>query len=319
MTVRAALPVHRLLGLLFPLMVACQASSADTGWTPENGWSNEEPDNPIAVVEGLEGPRGLVVTPEGLVVAERDAGRVVAWVDGAIEVLAEGLDEPYMLATSSTGVVVTERGGGRVLHLAEETTVLAEGLSLPGRVRAEGHQAWWLDEEAGTLWQADLNTGESSVLASLSNPTGLDWSPQGLLVARAGGCDCVVLVDPDTGEETELTDVDENPTDVLATESGFYLSSESHYWPYGGWLYRVDPDSGATESLSYSPPGPSWLAANDTHLFWVSDENIVSVPFAGGTYQTLAILTAPGDLAVSGDKLYWTDRQRGSVLTVPVP
>ena len=97
------------------------------------------------------------------------------------------------------------------------------------------------------------------------------------------------------------------------------MSAESHNWPYGGWMYSVDVAGGDADSLSYSPPGPSWLAANDSHLFWVSDENIVSVAHEGGSYQTLAILTAPGDLIATSDGLFWTDRHRGAVLTVAAP
>ena len=245
-----------------------------------------------------------------------DAGRVVSVEGGVVEVLLEGLEDPYMVAAGDHGVVVTERGGGRVLHLAEETTVLAEGMSKPGRVIVEEDRAWWLDEDKGELWMADLGTGEAAVLAQVSDPSGLAWTEQGVLVARAGDCDCVTLIDVESGDQTDVVDVEENPVDVLATEAGVFLSAESHYWPYGGWLYSVDVEEGDAEDLANSPPGPSWLAANSTHLFWVSDENIVTVPHEGGTYQTLAILTSPGDLRGTETALYWTDRHRGAVYTV---
>jgi hypothetical protein len=271
------------------------------------------------VVEGLADPRGIVETTYGLAVAEMDAGRVVEVIDGETSVLAQDLDEPYMLAATADGVVVTERGGGRVLYIAAETTVLAEGQDTPGRIVSQDNTVWWLDEGAEAVWTADLNSGTASLLAEIDDPTGLDWTADGLLVARAGSCDCVSLIDLETGEETEIVEVDENPSDVLATEAGVFLSAESHNWPYGGWLYSVDVAAGEASSLSYSPPGPAWLAADDTHLFWTTDGNIVAAPLEGGTYQALAILTAPGDLLAADDGLYWTDRQLGAVLTVSLP
>ena len=301
------------------LYSACGPADTDTGWLPESGWTNDEPPDHTTLIDGLDDPRGIVETADGLAVAEMDEGRVVEVIDGELSVLAQGLDEPYMLAATADGVVVTERGGGRVLYITDETTVLAEGLDSPGRIVSHESSVWWLDEGAEAVWTADLTTGTASLLTEIDDPTGLDWTPEGLLVARAGSCDCVSLVDLETGEETEIADVDENPIDVLATDAGVFLSAESHYWPYGGWLYSVDTSAGDANSLSYSPPGPAWLAANDTHLFWTTDGNIVSVPLEGGTYQPLAILTAPGDLLAATDGLYWTDRQRGAVLVVSLP
>jgi|GEM_PF-6881899 len=299
---------------------ACTPAETDTGWVPEDGWTNDEPADHTTVFSGLDDPRGLVTTANGLAVAEMDEGRVVEIVDGGLSILADGLDEPYMLAASTSGVVATERGAGRVLYLADDTiTVLSDGQESPGRVVAQEDSAWWIDEGSEEIWAADLNTSTATVLAAVDDPTGLDWTSEGLLVTRAGSCDCLSLIDLETGVETELIDVEENPVDVLATEAGIFMSAESHYWPYGGWLYSIDAENESASSLSYSPPGPAWLAANDTHLFWTTDGNIVAVPLEGGTYQTLAILTAPGDLAVTEDAIFWTDRQRGAVLTVALP
>jgi len=309
------------LALVSLLALGCVGTGSDTAleeaWVPEEGWANGEAPGSTSLTGGLSDPRGILATEEGFVVAERGAGRVVSVVDGTLTVLAEDLGQPYMMAAAADGVLVTERGGGRVLHLAEETTVLAEGLVAPGRIISEGDAAWWVDEYTGELWMLELESGDARVLAVLDAPAGLSWSEQGILVASAGSCDCVVQVDVETGEQTLLAELDENPVDVLATEDGVFLSAESHNWPYGGWLYRIDGSS--IEALSFSPPGPAWLAANATHLFWVSDENIVAVPVTGGTYQSLGILTAPGDLVVTEEALTWTDRHRGSVLTVELP
>ncbi len=303
------------------LALGCVGTGSDTAleeaWVPEEGWANGEAPDSSSLAGGLSDPRGILATADGFLVAERGAGRVVSVVDGTLTLLAEGLDQPYMLAAAADGVLVTERGGGRVLHLGEEITVLAEGLGTPGRIVSEGGAAWWVDESTGELWMVELESGDARVLAVLDAPAGLSWTEQGVLVASAGSCDCVVQVDVETGEQTLLAQVDENPVDVLATEDGVFLSAESHNWPYGGWLYRIDGAS--VEPLSFSPPGPAWLAANATHLFWVSDENIVAVPVTGGTYQSLGILTAPGDLVVTEQALTWTDRHHGSVLTVELP
>ena len=295
-------------------LLACTASGPDTGWTPEQGWTNDEPPEPDTIFEGLADPRGLLVVDGSYVIAEMDAGRVVSIDGGGLEVLAEGLDEPYMLAATTEGLLVTERSG-RVLHIGEETTTLAEGLNTPGRIVSEGGTAWWLDEGTGELWTAELATGEASVLATLDTPVGLSGTEDGVLVASAGGCDCVVRITED-GTQTVVVEVDENPVDVLATDEGVFLSTQYHNWPYGGWIYLIE--DGTAEQLSYSPPKPSWLAANEANLYWMTSEVIVSTPFSGGTYEPVAILTAPGDLVANEDSVTWTDRQRGELLTVPV-
>ena len=119
------------------------------------------------------------------------------------------------------------------------------------------------------------------------------------------------------GTQTVLAEVDENPVDVLATDEGVFLSAQSHNWPYGGWIYLIE--EGTAQQLSYSPPKPSWLAANEASLYWMTSEVIVTLPFEGGTYEPLAILTAPGDVVAGVDSVTWTDRQRGELLTVSVP
>jgi hypothetical protein len=315
---KTRIPARLALAALMAL-TACGPATDDTGWQPDSNWSNDEFAGHSALFEGLDDPRGIARTDTAWIVAEMDAGRVVAIENGVLTVLADGLDEPYMVAASATGVVVTERGGGRVLHIAAETTVLAEGLGTPGRVVSDGTSAWWVDEEDETIWAADLETGEAAILAEIDDPIGLDWTLEALYVARQGSADCVSRVDLNTGEETVLAEVDENPVDVVATDSGVFMTSESHYWPYGGWIYDVDGESGAVDSLANSPPKPSWIDANDTHVFWMTTENIVAVPQDGGTYETLAILTAPGDLVVTENGLFWTDRHQGSVFTVELP
>lgn len=97
------------------------------------GWG----DSLRVVTDGLEGPAGIVAGEQNtLYVAEADAGRVVAVVQGGGQVpLAVGLGEPVDLArVPEVGLIALDRRGGRLILVG--SGVLASDLKDPTAVTA---------------------------------------------------------------------------------------------------------------------------------------------------------------------------------------
>ncbi|MBT3222113.1 MAG: hypothetical protein HN348_23820 [Proteobacteria bacterium] len=292
-------------------LIACQQEPAS--WTPAEPWSEVEVQAPELVLSDLADPRGIAVVGDTLVIAEYGGGRVLTVDDGVVEELATELANPYMLDANEDYIVVSERGGGRVLALRGDTqTIVAEGLTTPGRIVLEGSEAWWLDEGTSSLWHADLEAETSEILRDgLDSPLGLDVADRLVYLAERGDLNRVITVDSETLAEEVVRAVAETPMDVVVGNLQAYFSARSFRWPYGGFIYG---ESGS--GLCESPPGLQWLTVNDAHVYWSSNQSISRVALDKDTYELVVLQTAVGDLALGEDALFWTDRQRGQVLTV---
>jgi hypothetical protein len=293
------------------LLLGCQPEP----WEPLPGWENEEVPAPEVLLDGLDDPRGVVLVDDVIVVAEFGGGRVL-WLDGEV-VSVEGLDRPYMLATDGTSAVVTERGAGRVLLVEADGSyeVLADGLVNPGRVAVAAGTAWWVEQGAGAVWRAELPDGTPElVLDGLDAAGGIAAEAGWAYVVEGGAVRSVTAIEAATLEVETLASVEEIPKDIAVQGGEVYFTARSERWPGGGWVYLHD---GSLEQLSYSPPGLSWLRLEGDDIYWASNQSITRVSRDGGTYEPVAILTAPGDFLLDGSNLVWTDRHTGELLTTP--
>lgn len=68
--------------------------------------------------------------------------------------------------------------------------------------------------------------------------------------------------------------------------------------------------------MSTSPSGASRIRLRGDDVTWVPRETISRAPREGGGYRVLAIETAFGDFLIAGDRLIWTEPQRGLVLGI---
>ncbi|WP_224391355.1 hypothetical protein [Pseudonocardia sp. ICBG1293] len=121
------------------------------------------------LAEGLAGASGVATVPDGVLVAETGAGRVLHLTgEGAVSVLASGLDGPVDVAVDEAGTVyATLTGGGQVVRLTRGTdggtdpgtgTVLAAGLHRPEGLAVAGGVLWCAETAAGRLLRIDPRT-----------------------------------------------------------------------------------------------------------------------------------------------------------------
>lgn len=92
------------------------------------------------------------------------------------------------------------------------------------------------------------------------------------------------------------------------------LVDPSHIDAIGGNTVVVVPRDGSAPSLLTVGDQPRSLAADATHLYWVTQGTSSIAPalrrasLAGGAAETLATLTRPGsEVAVDATRVYWTD------------
>ncbi|MCF1596121.1 hypothetical protein [Streptomyces muensis] len=115
---------------------------------------------------GLRRPLGIAVAPDGsLVVAESDAGRVVA-VDerDALTVLADGLEQPVDVAFDAEGrCYVSDERLGAVLRVEAQgpPTVVLDGLDAPQGLAVLGEELFTVETGRRGLRALSLTTGES--------------------------------------------------------------------------------------------------------------------------------------------------------------
>ncbi|MEW2401149.1 hypothetical protein [Streptomyces sp. NPDC046862] len=114
---------------------------------------------------GLKRPLGIAVGPDGsLVVAETDAGRVVAIDDSdTLTVLAEGLDHPVDVAfDASARCYVSDDRLGAVLRIEDgKAVVVADGLGAPQGLAVLGDDLFTVETGHRRLRAISLTTGES--------------------------------------------------------------------------------------------------------------------------------------------------------------
>ena len=126
-------------------------------YDPETGTTRER-------ANGLRRPLGITVAPDGsLVVAESDAGRVVALDErDVLTVLAEGLEQPVDVAFDAEGRChVSDERLGAVLRIEADgpPTVVADGLEAPQGLAVLGDELFVVETGARRLRAVSLATG----------------------------------------------------------------------------------------------------------------------------------------------------------------
>jgi hypothetical protein len=294
--------------VLISLACTGSAGTADSGWEPETWDPANEVENAEVLAEGLEGPWGLAMSDEDLLIVERDAGRLVRLTAaGELETLAEGLDGCRWVEAGSDGAVVVgdttawwiDLDSGAVTVLTDVLEAGGPAALDDGRIAVVDPSGLWLGDSAG-LQLTDLE---------LDDPTDVTWSDDTLWIANAPG-----LVQA-TADGTWLAEiaVEDAPTAVVAEGSDLFLTATSSRWPYPGWVLGGPPDDLAT--LSITPPEPGRIALTEDTVYWASKQSITAVPREGGAYTVVGSRTAVEDLVVVAGKPVWTDAQRGLVLT----
>lgn len=118
---------------------------------------------------GLARPTGITVAPDGsLVVAETDAGRVVAVApDDTVTVLADGLGRPVDVTHDTEGRLhVSDEALGAVLRVADGVAVtVLDGLGAPQGLAVLGDTLYVVETGPRVLRSLSLTTGADGVAA----------------------------------------------------------------------------------------------------------------------------------------------------------
>ncbi|GAA3834639.1 hypothetical protein GCM10023083_78590 [Streptomyces phyllanthi] len=157
-TTRHLMPFHHGITADGELLHSTSQYGSVQTYDPGHGTTRER-------AAGLRRPLGIAVGPDGsLVVAETDAGRVVAIdADDTLTVLAEGLDHPVDVAFDGAGrCYVSDDRLGAVLRIEDgRAAVVADGLGAPQGLAVLGDELFTVETGPRRLRAISLTTGES--------------------------------------------------------------------------------------------------------------------------------------------------------------
>ena len=282
-------------------------------WAPGTPWDWEDVSEPTELVSGFMKPMGLCVTTAGdLWVADEVANSVQrVSIEGDVVAEISELNAPRWLACGDGLVVISESGEDGHVHVYQEDGAFVQTLSDSpaswGRpVYGDGVFSW--TASGGTdLYQWDGS--EVVVHAFSSSIQAVIHTPSGWLVAAGPQSPWVLM---DLSKEVWGT----SPYGVRDLEwhdGELWGSTRSPRWPYGGWIVRWDTPSAAL--VQYSPPEPGPMTLVDSVMFWGSKQSLTRYALEDDAYEAIALQTAVAEVISVGSSVYWTDYQRGVLLT----
>ena len=207
---------------------------------------------PPALASGTDGLVGVSLGDRHVLVSDT-SGLVRKLSRGATGAGAtldawRGLSAPRDAVELSDGrIVVAESGSGRLALLSSQGVVgvLAEGLSEPTGIVADGRGLYVTEAGAGRVVRLDPVTGQRVVVAQgLSRPEGIARTVSGRLIIAEAGTDRIVEVTPATGAVATLaTDTRFGRADrpgfagvAVASDGAIFFVSETD-----AVLYRLTP------------------------------------------------------------------------------
>lgn len=159
------------------------------------------------LASGFDQLYGVALVPDGVVVAELGAGRVLGIRNGQVSVLASGLDQPVGVAVAPDGTCLVSEVG-RVVGVGGD--VLIEGLQRPQGMLVLDGQLYVVDSGAKELVCVDLASGARVTVAAdlpVGAPPGVVAKPlrgmppfsgpQGPFAGIAAGSDGTLYISAD--------------------------------------------------------------------------------------------------------------------------
>jgi sugar lactone lactonase YvrE len=261
---------------------------------------------PVEVVaEGFGEPAGVVVDPSGgILVSDRQSGKVLKLRAGAVDTVAADLRRPVGLAFDEDGhLLIVEEGAGRLLRLEDDRsfTVLAKGMRQPRWVTVADDGTTYLS--ARKLKTSKLKENDDREVVLRIGPGGLTVFVAGFkglegivvhgktLYAAAGGLEnekprknrngdgggvFKIPVQPDgsAGPVTRLTRTETGePVGLVRDALGaFYVSAEEVHprSRTGDVIGKVAPD-GRVTGFAEELDKPRGLALDDLGNLYVTD------------------------------------------------
>jgi hypothetical protein len=253
-----------------------------------NGVCDENPEGPLTLADGLDGPWDLAIDDQNVYFVEDDAGTVkqVSKGGGQVTTLASDCVEPMAVAADSTHVYWIERNDGsngrlrRVLKGGGVAQDVATGLH-----NAQNH----LVVTGGFAFFGDGKAGGGGLIRKAA----VDGSGVVLLVEGNGLLNLNTAIDVEAGQVYFRNDYDK--------------------------ILRVSVDGGAVTELGSGEP--SAIDVFGTYLYFseYSNGTVNRMPLAGGAVtQLVSGKDSVSNVVSDGERVYWTEftnpGQVGSVL-----
>ena len=200
----------------------------------------------------------------------------------------------------------------RVPLIGGDVEILAAEQNGPARITVNDTHVFWSNYLGSTVNQMLKSGGTLTTIGPYTSPLGIEvddthvyWADntsEGTLYRRSL-----------SGGNVETL------TNTATWAWGLSLDGEAiYYTAYGASAVYFLPLSGGSPVLiANTPDYPTALNISNNVLFWVSINEIQSVPAQGGTTTTLASDRKPYGIVVKGDNVYFTDENEKSVLSVP--
>jgi len=293
-------------------LFACTAPEV-APWAPEDPWTWQDVSQPEVVSDSFQQPMGLAFAEGQIWVADAGSGTVTGLsATGSTELEWDtGFSPTYVTVGAGWLVASSTEEDGLIAAYDltnEAVQVLGSGRSW-GTVTFSMGRFWWHAASSATLY---------SWVPGESEPTSSELS--GAILALTATPDGVYVV---TGtnkpwnirsqDDVSIAEIWEEPQDLVWASGTLWISTRSARWPYPGWIYRLDDDS--AKVVEYSPPEPGPITATSSHVYWGSKQTLTRAALDGKAYQSIALQTSVADVIAEGDTIFWTDRQRGLVLT----
>jgi len=191
---------------------------------------------------GLNGPRGLLISPSGDIFAAEQSGGTVARItpDGRVSRIAKGFSAPHDLAIDASGYLyVADTGAGRVARVSQDgsVTTYITGLNAPVDLAFHPNGELFVCElYAGTVTAYKSAKKVKVVASSLDMPHGLAFDSAGVTYINEWSGNRILKMDL-KGRLQPVAAV-EGPVGVAIGKSGDLYVAQ----PQAGKVSRVKMD-----------------------------------------------------------------------------
>jgi hypothetical protein len=257
---------------------------------------------PLATGSDADGPRAIAAGSDGVFWVDTGGGRIMGILapGGAPQILVKATS-PTTLAVASGRIVYVAQDGlwTCLLPSCDATKKHLAGSIAPGTVKSvayDGALIYWADRGD------NVNTGNGKV-----------WR-----------CDPA----NDCGSPTLIAD------QVLLAQ-GLFLTSDTLFWiaqgngNSNGSIHKTPRNGSGQTDLAAALVFPTGLAADDTYVYWTQataagavlrcDHTVGYCNTPKNVAPAAGPLGSPGDLALSGGRLYWNENIKGTISSCPLP
>jgi hypothetical protein len=194
--------------------------------------------------------------------------------------------------------------GGCVVTLASSPS--------PGGITVDSESVYWTDTSLSAVEKVGLAGGTATMLASEFSPYAIAADSENVYFGTVSAIMKVPL-----GGGTPLTLAPAWAANDIA------LDATNVYWTnFDGTVNAVAKNGAASVILLNAGEGQDssrGIAVDSTNVYWGSASGVMTMPLAGGTLTTLALLGSGADaIAIDGRNVYFTEESTNVLQSVPL-